>query len=30
LYAEKLPFSGQLKVLVGDSDDSARPFPGEL
>lgn len=28
--AEKLPFSGQLKVLVGDSDYSARTFLGEL
>lgn len=28
--AEKLPFSGKLKVLVGDSDYSARPFLGEI
>jgi hypothetical protein len=30
LSAEKLPFSGQLKVLVGDSDYSARSFLGEI
>ncbi len=30
LWAEKLPFSGELKVLVGDSDYSARPFLGEI
>jgi hypothetical protein len=29
-WAEKLPFSGKLKVLVGDSDYSARPFLGEI
>jgi hypothetical protein len=29
-WAEKLPFSGQLKVLVGDSDYSARSFLGEI
>ena len=28
--AEKLPFSGQLKVLVGDSDYSTRPFLGAI
>jgi hypothetical protein len=30
LLAEALPFSGQLKVLVGDSDYSARSFLGEI
>ncbi len=30
LYAEELPFSGKLKVLVGDSDYSARAFLGEI
>ncbi len=30
LCAEKLPFSGKIKALVGDSDYSARPFPGEI
>jgi len=30
LYAEKMPFSGELKVLVGDSDYSARSFLGEI
>lgn len=30
LFAKKLPFSGNLKVLVGDSDYSARPFLGEI
>jgi len=30
LLAETLPFSGQLKVLVGDSDYSARTFLGEI
>ena len=29
LSAKKLPFSGKLKVLVGDSDYSARTFLGE-
>lgn len=29
-WAEKLPFSGALKVLVGDSDYSARTFLGEI
>jgi hypothetical protein len=29
-WAEKLPFSGKLKVLVGDSDYSARTFLGEI
>lgn len=29
-WAEKLPFSGDLKVLVGDSDYSARIFLGEI
>ena len=29
-WAEKLPFSGELKVLVGDSDYSARSFLGEI
>lgn len=28
--AEQLPFRGKLKVLVGDSDYSARPFLGEI
>ncbi len=28
--AEKLPFSGELKALVGDSDYSARTFLGEI
>jgi hypothetical protein len=30
LLAEALPFSGQLKVLVGDSDYSARSFLGKI
>ena len=30
LFAKKLPFDGELKVLVGDSDYSARPFLGEI
>jgi len=30
ISAEKLPFSGKLKVLVGDSDYSARSFLGEI
>ncbi len=30
LFAEDLPFSGKLKVLVGDSDYSGRPFLGEI
>jgi hypothetical protein len=30
IAAEKLPFSGRLKVLVGDSDYSARSFLGEI
>jgi hypothetical protein len=30
LFAEELSFSGELKVLVGDSDYSGRPFLGEV
>ncbi len=30
LFAKKLPFDGELKVLVGDSDYSARIFLGEI
>ncbi len=30
LWAEGLPFSGKLKVLVGDSEFSARTFLGEI
>ncbi len=30
LFTEKPPFSGKLKVLVGDSDYSARTFLGEI
>ncbi len=30
LTAEKMPFSGELKVLVGDSDYSARSFLGSV
>ncbi len=30
ISAEKLPFNGELKVLVGDSDYSARTFLGAI